>query len=136
MEETIDPANLDPETLATALAQAAADMKAFDIVILDMRGLVDYTDMFVLCTANNPRQVAAIADEARAVAKRQFALRPLGVEGLQRSQWVLVDFGDAVMHVFDEASRAFYNLDALWQEAPRLEAPVGEPMVGEPRFFR
>lgn len=124
---------VDPVVLATALAQAAADMKASDITILDMRGIVDYTDTFILCSARNPRQVAAIADEVRAVAKRRFGMRPLGVEGLERAHWVLVDFGDAVVHVFEQASRAFYNLDGLWQEAPRLEAPQGEET--ETRFF-
>lgn len=133
--ELTQEAPIDTEPFARALAQAAADMKATDIAILDMRGLVDYTDWFVLCNARNPRQVAAIADEVRTVAKQRFGQRPIGVEGLERGQWVLADFGDAVVHVFQEGARAFYNLDGLWQEAPRIEPPPAEDTAGEPRFF-
>lgn len=127
-------APIDPVTLATALAEAAADTKASDIVILDMRGLVDYTDMFVLCSGRSGRQVGAIADAVRTAAKVQFGLQPIGVEGAGTNKWVLVDLGDAVVHVFEESMRGFYNLDGLWADAPRLEAPQGDEPA-EPRFF-
>ncbi|MEZ4321223.1 MAG: ribosome silencing factor [Myxococcota bacterium] len=132
---------IDPEKLATVLAQAAADTKALDIEILDMRGLVDYTDMFILCSGRNSRQVAAIATAVREAAKTQFELIPMGVEGMSSGKWVLVDFGDAVVHVFDQAMRGFYNLDGLWADAPHLEAPStgledDDETAEEPRFFR
>jgi ribosome silencing factor RsfS/YbeB/iojap len=134
MEESDMEAPIDTVKLATALAQAAADTKASDIVILDMRGLVYYTDMFVLCSGRSGRQVSAIADAMRAVAKNDFGVLPLGVEGKETAKWVLVDLGDVVVHVFEESMRGFYNLDGLWADAPRLEAPEGEEPA-EPRFF-
>ncbi len=129
-------APIDPVKLATAYAQAAADMKATDITILDMRGLVYYTDMFVLCSANNRRQVAAIADEVRAVGKASFDVRPLGVEGTEAGKWVLCDMDDVVVHIFDTSMRGFYDLDGLWADAPRIDAPQGEiEEPAEPTFF-
>ena len=125
---------IDTVKLATRLAEAAADLKATDIAILDMRELVYYTDMFVLCSATNPRQVKAIADAVRATAKAEFSLMPMGVEGTEKGHWVLVDFGDAVVHIFEQSMRGFYNLDGLWEDAPRLEAPKGEE-PSEPQFF-
>lgn len=119
-------ATIRSEDLATELAKAALDKKAQDLVILDMRSLVSYTDAFVLCTASNPRQVRAIADHVREVAKRDLALLPEGVEGLESGRWVLVDFGDVVVHVFDGPLRGFYNLDGLWTDAPRLPSPEGD----------
>ena len=118
-------ASIRTEDLATELAKAALDKKAQDLVILDMRSLVSYTDAFVLCTASNPRQVRAIADHVREVAKRDLNLLPEGVEGTESGRWVLVDFGDVVVHIFDGPLRGFYNLDGLWADAPRLPAPEG-----------
>ena len=116
---------IEPEDVATALAKAALEKKAFDLCILDMRGLVDYCDIFVLCSARNRRQVQAIAEFVRQHGKRELRLKPQATEGLEAARWVLVDFGDVVLHVFDEPMRGFYNLDGLWADAPRLEAPEG-----------
>ena len=102
-------------------------MKAGDIVILDLRELVDYTDIFVLCTARNPRHVHAIAEEVRRVAKRELEIQCAGVEGMTAARWVLVDFESVVVHVFDQPMRGFYNLDGLWAEAPRLPSPAPAP---------
>jgi ribosome-associated protein len=121
---------IEPETIATALAKVGLDRKAFDVAILDMRNLVDYTDVFVLLTARNRRHVAAVAEEIRQHAKKQLQLPCLGVEGLTASRWVLLDFGTVVVHLFDEPLRAFYNLDGLWSDAPRL--PVPESSGDEP----
>lgn len=96
-----------------------------------MRNLVDYTDLFVLCSATNRRQVQAIADEARRVAKQELDLPTVGVEGYESARWVLVDFGSVVLHVFEEPLRGFYNLDALWRDAPRLAVPEAEPEEAE-----
>ena len=130
-------APIDSVKFAQALAEAAADKLAEDIAILDLRGKVDYTDLFVLCTARNGRQVGAIADAVRQVAKTDFDQLPLGVEGTEANQWVLVDLGDVVVHVFDQDMRGFYDLDGLWSDAPRLEAPQSSAEESsEPRFFR
>jgi ribosome-associated protein len=90
-----------------------------------MRDLVAYTDVFVLLSARNRRQVEAIADEVRRVARDQLGLSCRGVEGLPAARWVLVDFGAVVVHIFDEPLRGFYNLDGLWSDAPRLPLPEG-----------
>ena len=117
---------IQPETLATLVATNAMEKKAQDVVILDLQGRIDYADLFVLCTANNPRQVVAIADGVRKFAKQTHGLLPNSVEGMQAARWVLVDFGDVVLHVFDQAARGFYDLDSLWSDAPRLPLPEVE----------
>lgn len=111
------------------------DKKAFDVAILDMRNLVSYTDVFVVCSARNRRQVQAIADEVRKVGKEQFGLLPKGTEGLEAARWVLVDFGLVVVHVFDEPLRGFYDLDGLWRDAPRLPVPESAERTDEPVYF-
>jgi ribosome-associated protein len=116
----------DEHEIATVLAQAALDMKAFDVVILDLTGLVAYTDLFVICSARNRRQVQAVADELRSVAKKDLSLHAKSTEGVEAARWVLVDFGGVVVHVFDEALRGFYDLDGLWADAPRLPTPESE----------
>lgn len=101
------------------------DKKAIDLAILDMRTLVDYCDVFVICSATNRRQVQAIAQHVRTFGKRELGLKPQATEGLEAARWVLVDFGDVVVHVFDQPLRGFYNLDGLWSDAPRLPVPAG-----------
>ena len=125
---------IEAKALADIIADAAAEKKARDLVFLDVAELVGYTDIFVLCTARNARQVRAIADAVRAVMKADHQLLPIGVEGMESGRWVLVDFDDVVLHIFDEASRAFYDLEGLWEDAPRLEAPEGLDVDEEPLF--
>ena len=122
-------APIQPEQLAQAFATVALDHKAHDVVILDMRGLIDYADVFVLCTATNRRQVQAIAESVRQYSKKELKTLPNSVEGADAARWVLVDFGDVVVHVFDEPHRGFYDLDGLWIDAPRLATPEGAPQA-------
>ena len=107
------------ESLRTA-ARAAADKKAFQIVGLEVSDLTSYTDSLLICSAASDRQVAAIADEVlqqlKAVGKR-----PLHVEGERRADWVLLDYGDFVVHVFTEERRSYYGLDGLWGDAPKFD---------------
>jgi ribosome-associated protein len=117
---------IEPEVIATALAKVALDKKGSDVTILDMRSLVDYTDVFVLITGKNRRHVAALAEELRTHAKHQLGLRCEGIEGLTAARWVLVDLGSVVVHLFEEPLRGFYNLDGLWSDAPRLPVPDSE----------
>ena len=95
-------------------------------MILDIRGLVAYADVFILCTGRSKRQVVAIAEEMRRKGK-ELGLRADAVEGLEASRWVLVDMGVVVVHVFDEPMRAFYDLDALWRDAVKLPVPDVRP---------
>jgi ribosome-associated protein len=114
---------MQSDDLAVVLARAAEDRKADDIVLLDMRDLVAYTDVFVICSGANARQVRAIAAELRRVAKVERGLLPDGVEGEDSGRWVLVDYGHVVVHVFDRALRGFYDLEGLWMDAPRITLP-------------
>jgi ribosome-associated protein len=113
-------ADLSPEGLAGRLAEIADDKKASDLVALDVRGLVGYTDFLVICTARNERQAKAIHDEVYHQIKRDGRL-PARVEGEQEGEWILMDYLDAVLHVFTPDLRDRYRLDVLWGEAERLE---------------
>ncbi|MCB9760438.1 MAG: ribosome silencing factor [Alphaproteobacteria bacterium] len=112
---------MSPQDLARYVAALAYEKKARDIVVLDVEALVRYCDSFVLCTASNPRQVRAIANHLLRELKGFEGLRRGSVEGLNTARWVLVDFGDIVVHVFDEEARVFYDLDGLWSDAPKVE---------------
>lgn len=93
---------------------------------MDLRELVSFTDYFVCATANNARQVRAIVSAARESA-RASGVTSQGSEGAGLGRWVLCDFGDVVLHVFDRDMRGFYDLDGLWRDAPRLPLPEVTP---------
>jgi ribosome-associated protein len=112
---------MDPELLAQRLAELADSKGATEIVALDMRPLVSYTDFLVICTARNERQAAAIADEVGFRLKHDERLLPRQVEGEPSSGWLLLDFLDCVLHVFTAEARDRYRLEQLWADAPRLE---------------
>ncbi len=106
-----------PEAHLRTAIDAALDLKATDLVVLHLEELCDYTDFFVVCSGSNRRQVSAIAD-AVSSKLRDEARRPLHAEGQREGQWVLLDYGDFVFHVFDEKKRQFYRLERLWADAP------------------
>lgn len=112
----------DAEALefARRAARIADEMRAEDVVVLDLRGLSPVTDFFVICTGTSDRQMRALADEIRESARR-LGRRPFGVEGYERAQWILMDFVDVVIHIFDEPRRNYYDLELLWGDAPRVE---------------
>ncbi len=112
---------LESQQLAERIAQAAYDTKATDVRVLRVRELVQYTDWFVICSGRSDRQVAAIREHIEDVARTELKAKPLSVEGTEHNQWVLVDFGDVVVHVFYEPVRDFYQLDQLWGDAPALD---------------
>jgi ribosome-associated protein len=101
--------------------RAALDKKAEDIVVLDLRKAGGFTDYFVICTGANPRQITAIADGVRETLKRDFDERPSLAEGIDRSEWILLDYFNFVVHVFSRDCRAFYGLERLWGNAERIE---------------
>ena len=100
--------------------RAALAKKASDVVVLDLRRTPAFTDFFVLCSGQNPRQVKAIA-EAIEEALRAVKVRPAHVEGYDRAEWVLMDFFTFIVHVFTAQTRAFYSLERLWGDAERIE---------------
>jgi ribosome-associated protein len=118
---------IQSESLARRLAELADSKKAEDIVALDMRGLVAYTDFLVICTARNERQVKAIADEVRVQVKHESALLPAGADGGGEAGWTILDYLDCVLHVFTPEGRDRYQLEDLWREAPRLELNLDAP---------
>jgi ribosome-associated protein len=111
---------VSPEELARRVAEIADDKQAVEIVALDMRGLVSYTDFLVICTARNERQAKGIHDEVYASLKAD-GLLPDHVEGEREASWVLMDYLDCILHVFVPGERDYYRLETLWGEAPRLE---------------
>jgi len=99
---------------------AAAEKKALEPTVLDLRDIASFTDCFVIMTGTNRRQVQAISDEVVEQLKRA-GTRAARVEGYQTAEWILIDYGDFVVHVFDEKARRFYDLERLWREAKRVD---------------
>ncbi|HEX2986713.1 MAG TPA: ribosome silencing factor [Chloroflexota bacterium] len=112
---------------ARKAAEIAADLKAEDIRILDMRSLVTYTDYLVICTGRSTRQTRRISEEIGFRLKKEFGLLPLGVEGDAAGEWILMDYLDFIVHVFTPETREFYRLDVMWKQAPtEVLAPGSE----------
>lgn len=114
---------LSSEQLARRIAATALDRKAQDLVVLDMRGAVTYTDFFVICTGNTERQTQAIEDAIYQRLKHSDhpAVLPERVEGHREARWILMDYLDCVVHIFTPSARDYYRLDVLWGEVPALE---------------
>jgi ribosome-associated protein len=104
----------------TRAVRAALDKKANDVVVLDLRRTPAFTDFFIVCSGQNPRQVKAIADSVKE-SLRAAKLRPAHVEGYDRADWVLMDFFSFIVHVFSPSTREFYGLERLWGDAERIE---------------
>ncbi len=109
---------------ALVAADAASDRKAADIVAIEVSELLVVTDYFVICSGNTDIQVRAIADQVEDRLREECGIKPIGREGVGEGKWVLLDFGDLVVHVFQPEERAFYRLENLWSDAPRLELPA------------
>jgi ribosome-associated protein len=99
---------------------AVLSMKALNVVVLDVRGLASFADHFILCSGRSHRQVSAIADFVEQDLKTK-GVKPLGIEGIRDGHWVLMDYGDVIIHVFYEPIRIFYDLEGLWSDAKRIE---------------
>jgi ribosome-associated protein len=112
---------LDSEALARRLAAVADSKGGTDVVALDMRGLASYTDTLVICTARNERQARAIVEEVKLRLKQDDGMLPAGVEGEGAAGWIVLDYLDAVLHVFTAEARERYRLEDLWHEAPHLD---------------
>ncbi|HEX8073249.1 MAG TPA: ribosome silencing factor [Pyrinomonadaceae bacterium] len=128
-EQAAPQAEAALEPSVTTALQAAGDKKAVAPVLLDLRELASFTDYFIITSGTNPRQVQAIADEIEERLKRA-GTRPARIEGYATAEWVLLDYGDFVVHVFDDKARRFYDLERLWRDARRVELPPelrGEP---------
>ena len=116
---------MNPEQLAETIAGHALDKKAVDVIELDVRGVVGYTDFFLVCSGNTARQTKAIHDAIHQTLKDEHDLLPRRVEGLREARWILMDYLDVVVHIFTPDARDFYRLEQLWGEVPsRAMDPV------------
>ncbi|HMJ09271.1 MAG TPA: ribosome silencing factor [Pyrinomonadaceae bacterium] len=113
---------IDPE-IQLAI-RCAGEKKAIGMIALDLRQIASFTEFFVIASGSNQRQVQAIADEINEQLKKQFGRRPVRIEGYNAGEWVLVDYGDFIVHVFDKDARDFYDLERLWRDAKRVEIPA------------
>jgi ribosome-associated protein len=110
---------LDAERTARKAAAAALEKKAEDLVVVDLRGKATYADFLVICSGTNERQLEAVADAVER-SLHDAGQRLIGSEGARGSRWVLLDFGDVVVHVFHQEERAYYDLEGLWSDAPMM----------------
>jgi len=111
---------LSTEEKTTLISQIVADKKAMDVVVLDMADASSITDYFVICSGGSQRQVQAIADAIDEQLK-QAGITSLGVEGYREGHWILMDYGDVIVHVFSQETREFYDLERLWANAPKID---------------
>ncbi len=107
-------------TLARLVVDAAADKKAENVLLLDLRDLSMVADFFVICSGNSDRQLRAIAGSIDDVMSKEYQISPHHVEGTDSGGWVLMDYGDVIVHIFAPSQRAYYNLEGLWAMAPVL----------------
>jgi ribosome-associated protein len=135
-EQSLHPTtrgSLQPKTTATSPAElddrilmalgAAGEKKAIDSAVLDLREIASFTDYFLIFSGANERQVQAISDEIVETLKKA-GTPVIRVEGYKTAEWVLLDYGDFVVHIFDEKARKFYDLERLWRESARVELPA------------
>jgi ribosome-associated protein len=114
--------SLQPQQLLAEIARLAADKKAIEIVELDLRGVLGYTDYFLICSGNTTRQTKAIHDGILEGLKREHGTLARRVEGASRADWILMDYLDVVVHIFTPQAREYYRLEQLWGEAPSRAA--------------
>lgn len=107
------------KTLASSVAKSASDLKAIDIQVMNLSKLASFTDFFVVCSGTSDRHVRAIADNIELEQKKN-GIRPIGVEGYDKGDWILVDFGSVVAHVFHTGAREFYGIERLWGDAKHV----------------
>jgi ribosome-associated protein len=119
VSETV-PLVMTSEEIAAAVAEYASDRKALNVVQLDLRQIVSYTDYFVLATGRSDRQAKAIHDAIHLGMKNDHGMLPARVEGVTQGNWILMDYFDVIVHVFTPETREFYRLEQLWGEAPSM----------------
>ncbi|MBN2340589.1 MAG: ribosome silencing factor [Deltaproteobacteria bacterium] len=119
---------MEPKQLALEIAKSALDKHAEALEIINVTGKSSYADFIIICSGRSTRQVEAIIDGVQGELKKQ-KVHPMGIEGRQYCQWVLLDYGDVIFHVFEDDKRGFYDLDGLWIDAERVPPPVSTPMT-------
>ena len=116
--------------LVMAAARGAADLQASDLVALDVGDVIGITDWFLIASSSNVRQVRRVAEEVEAAIKDAGGVGPIRIEGLEDAQWILMDFGVFVVHVFHDDTRSFYDIERLWSDVPRVQFDIdGQPIT-------
>ncbi len=116
---------------AQKCAAFALDKKAFNVRILDVRKISSLTDFLVLASGSSDRQVKAAAESVHLGLKKEYETMPIGIEGLNEGRWVLIDYGDVMVHVFHEPVRLFYDLDGLWRDAEEIGVQEDAPPTAQ-----
>lgn len=143
MAETAKEKSLNPETSAVTLEitekrtpysdldevvklalVCAEEKKANNTVVIDLRDVASFTEFFIITSGSNQRQVQAIADEINEQLKKQLSAKPIRIEGYNAAEWVLLDYGDFIVHIFEQKAREFYDLERLWRDAKKVELPA------------
>jgi ribosome-associated protein len=114
----------EAEQIARACAEAAADKKAEDIVLLDLRNLSSFTDFFLICSASSEPQLKAISSAIREQLREKHNRKTYSEDGFPISQWIVLDFGDVIVHLFHSEKRGYYSLEKLWGDAPQIPINV------------
>lgn len=114
---------IESKELALAIAGAALDHKALNVEIIDVRGKVDYSDYVVVMSGRSDRQVAALGRNIEEAMQKEHSVRCSGIEGVPHGTWLLMDYGDVIVHIFHEDTRGYYDLETLWIDAARVPAP-------------
>ena len=122
VETTVTSSSELDERVMLAL-HAAAEKKGLDVVVLDLREIASFTDFFVIVSGANERQVQAISDEIYETLKKH-GVAAARIEGQKTAEWILLDYGDFIVHVFEHKARSFYDLERLWRESKRVQLPV------------
>jgi ribosome-associated protein len=115
------PRHLTSLEQARRIAALCQEKLATDVTILDMRGVADFTDFFVIATGRNPRQTKAIYDEVAGQLKKEHKLLPRSTAGVSEASWIVADYLDVVLHLFTPDTRGFYRLEDLWSDVPSVE---------------
>lgn len=119
-DQSVDEVTDPSKALALCAATAASDLKATDVIVLDVGEVLSIAGYFVIASASNPRQVRAIVEDIEAKVKEQLHRSPVRTEGVREQQWTLIDYGDVVVHVFLDSVRDFYEIERLYMDAPRI----------------
>lgn len=126
LEAPSAPKGMTSREKAILCARVALFFKALDLLLLDVSGQSSFADFFVICSGKSTRQVQGIAENVEARLK-EHRVRPMGVEGASQGQWILMDYGDVIVHIFYEPVRTFYDLESLWSEAGKVRVEHSEP---------
>ncbi len=124
---------MDTFNLAKTIATEANETKALDLKILDLRSLTSFTDYFIITTGTSNRHVQSIADRVHIKLKKELHRLPLSFEGYSAGQWILLDYGDVVLHIFLEDQREYYGLDEFWTKAPSIDLHSEKPKKASPK---